>query len=310
MARERTSLDANLQQKMTYENMMCCIDLLSEQFKFLGVSYLGESILGNGIPILSVGEGDKGILYVGAHHGMEWITTTVLLRFAYDLCRCIQEGGCMYRYSMPYLMETRCLYIVPMLNPDGVTYQIQGPAKDHPLYERLLKMNGYSDDFSHWQANARGVDLNHNYNSGFSEYKILEAQQGISDGASTRYSGTMPESEPEVGSLCNFIRFHEEIGMALTLHTQGEEIYYTSGGCRHPKSDVIAKAFARMSGYSVQEPQGMAAYGGMTDWLVGEMGRLCFTIECGKGSNPLPVDDAPEIYGRIREILFSAPIYL
>lgn len=310
MTRNRRELDTCFQQEMTYENMMYCINLLSEQFPFLAVSYLGKSILGKEIPVLSVGEGEKGLLYVGTHHGMEWITSTVLLRFVYDFCRCAQERGCMYRYSLPYLLATRCLYIVPMLNPDGVSYQIQGPNKDHPLYDRLLKMNGGSDNFSGWQANARGVDLNHNYNSGFSEYKILEEQMGIGDGAPTRYSGTMPESEPEVGCLCNFIRFHEEIGMALTLHTQGEEIYFSSGGKTHPKASTIVKSFERMSGYMARVPEGMSAYGGMTDWMVGELGRLCFTFECGKGSNPLPVEDAIDIYGKLREVLFSAPIFL
>ena len=40
---------------------------------------------------------------------------------------------------------------------------------------RGLKYNQQSDDFSHWQANARGVDLNHNYDSGFYEYKKIES---------------------------------------------------------------------------------------------------------------------------------------
>ena len=53
-------------------------------------------------------------------------------------------------------------------------------------------------DFTHWQANARGVDLNHNYDAGFLEYKQIEAEQGILGGGPTRYSGECPESEPEV----------------------------------------------------------------------------------------------------------------
>ena len=310
MNTEYMRLNEALEKPMDYDNLMQCVQILSNRFRFLSVGYLGQSILGSPIPLLSIGEGDRGILYVGCHHGMEWITTTVLLRFLNDICVQAESKSCAYRYSLPYLLETRTLYFIPMLNPDGVSYQIHGPNEDHPLYDRLVKMNHGNKDFSTWQANARGVDLNHNYNFGFAAYKELEATAGIEEGAPTRYSGTMPESEPETGMLCNFIRFHKEIGMALTLHTQGEVIYDGSGEYRHPKSQNIAKAFVRMSGYAYETPSDMASYGGLTDWMVGELGRLCFTLECGKGSNPLPIRDSLEIYMGIRELLFSAPIYL
>jgi g-D-glutamyl-meso-diaminopimelate peptidase len=77
-----------------------------------------------------------------------------------------------------------------MLNPDGVDLQIKGIEAGGILSERLLKMNG-REDFSHWQANARGVDLNHNYDAGFHEYKKLEKENDICAGA-TRYSGEYP----------------------------------------------------------------------------------------------------------------------
>jgi g-D-glutamyl-meso-diaminopimelate peptidase len=170
-----------------------------------------------------------------------------------------------------------------------------------------LKMNGGSRDFSHWQANARGVDLNHNYNCGFAEYKRFEAEQGIFDGAPTRFSGNMPESEPETASLCNFLRFNEDIKIVLTLHSQGEEIYFTSGNRTAPRSRTIAGALSRMSGYSLATPKGMAAYGGLTDWCISELDRPSFTVECGKGENPLPLGDYFKIYTRLREILFTAP---
>lgn len=194
-----------------------------------------------------------------------------------------------------------------MLNPDGVNYQIHGLEKSNPLYDRVLQMNGNSSDFSHWQANARGVDLNHNYDAGFSEYKSLEAENQILGGAPTRYSGTAPESEPEVAYLCNFIRFHKNLCGVLTLHTQGEEIYYQSGNQTPAKFESIAKKLAQMSGYKLTHAEGLASYGGLTDWCVQNQGLPSFTIECGKGKNPLPITCAFPVYANLRRLFFLFP---
>ncbi|MBO7249917.1 MAG: peptidase M14 [Clostridia bacterium] len=311
---ERTSsFDKNI---MTYDRaldhalMMEYINELSERYPFLGVTSLGTSIFERSIPVLSIGEGERALLYVGAHHGMEWISSILLLRFVNELCEMIKGKSRIFSYDPKYLLATRTIYIIPMLNPDGVEYQINGVSKDNPLYERLLKMNGKSTDFSHWQANGRGVDLNHNYDCGFSEYKRIEEGLGIFDGAPTRFSGSMPESEPEVASLCNFLRFNDNIEMILTLHTQGEEIYYTGGGEVLPRSRAVASALARLSGYKLSVPEGPAAYGGLTDWAITKLKRLCFTVECGRGENPLPLSDYFSIYSEIRKMLFCAPMFL
>ena len=276
----------------------------------MAVSSIGESIFGKSIPIITLGEGKKAVLYVGAHHGMEWITSVLLLRFINEYCELYSSTRRIYSYDLGYLFSTKTIYIIPMLNPDGVDYQINGVSEDNVIYDRLIKMNSNSRDFCRWQANARGVDLNHNYNSGFAEYKKIEAEEGISDGAPTRFSGNMPESEPEVASLCNFLRFNDDIKMVLTLHTQGEEIYYSSGECLAPRSQTIADALSRISGYKLSKPEGMAAYGGLTDWFISEIGKPSFTIECGKGENPLPLCDYFKIYTDIREMLFSAPTFI
>ena len=290
--------------------MMEYIDEFSRRYSSLGITSLGESIMGRSIPVLTLGEGKRAVLYVGAHHAMEWITSVLLLRFVNEFAELAKTKSRVFSYDTKYLLSTRTIYIIPMLNPDGVDYQINGVGKDNILYDRLIKMNGGSADFSHWQANARGVDLNHNYNCGFSEYKSIESDLGISDGAPTRFSGYMPESEPEVASLCNFLRFNDNIEMIITLHTQGEEIYYTSGGRAPARSRSIGGALSRLCGYKLSVPEGAAAYGGLTDWAISELKRPCFTVECGKGENPLPLSDYFGIYSSIREMLFAAPMFL
>ncbi len=295
---------------LDYSVMMQYINEFSERYPFMSVSSIGESIMGRSIPIITLGNGKKSVLYVGAHHGMEWITSVLLLRFINEYCELYKKNSRIYTYTLNYIFSTRTIYIIPMLNPDGVDYQINGVSEDNVLYGRLLKMNGNSADFSHWQANARGVDLNHNYNCGFAEYKQLEAEQGIGEGAPTRFSGNMPESEPEAASLCNFLRFNDDIRAVLSFHTQGEEIYYTSGDKIAPRSKTMAAALSRMSGYLLSKPEGAAAYGGLTDWFIAEFNKPSFTVECGKGENPLPLGDYFKIYTDIREMLFMAPTFI
>ncbi len=306
--RERRIL--NFVKNIDHADMMEAVEILSERYGELAVTSLGKSILGREIPMLQIGNGRKKVLYVGAHHGMEGMTAALLLRFVNEYLELCRAGSVVDKVPIRVLNEARSIYVVPMLNPDGVEYALNGVSDDNPMRERVFSMNGGSQDFSHWQANARGVDLNHNYNAGFEEYKKLESELGILGGAPTRYSGEYPESEPEVGYLCNFIRFTGDFKLALTLHTQGEEIYYTSGDRCAPNSEKIGKYLAGLCEYRLSKPEGPAAYGGFTDWFIREFDAPSFTVECGKGENPLPFSDFPMTYLRVRKMLFMAPMLI
>ena len=290
-----------------HQRLMDALNHMTMEYRGLGIGYLGESILGKGIPMITLGHGKKEILYVGAHHGMEWITSLLLTRFLKDFWEILFHSQSVYGLSMEQLCKSYTIYVIPMLNPDGVEYQIHGVEESNPLYDRVLQMNQGSLDFSHWQANARGVDLNHNYDAGFAEYKKLEAENQILGGAPTRYSGEAPESEPEVASLCNFIRFHENLCGVLTLHTQGEEIFYQNTPQTASKTYTVAKKLSLLSGYSLSQATGMASYGGLSDWCAQDVGIPSFTMECGHGKNPLPISDAFPIYARLRKLFFLFP---
>lgn len=271
--------------------------------------YLGTTILGRKIPYLKLGNGKKITLYVGCHHGMEWMTSMILMRFASEYIYLASENRRIYNLSAEYLWRNRSVYIIPMLNPDGAELSIHGLTQDNPLKERLLAMNNHSSDFKHWQANARGVDLNHNYDHGFEEYKQIEKDLNITGGCATRYSGEYPESESETASLCAFIREHEkDITMLISFHTQGEEIYWSNGSVYPPRALTCAKILSKLSGYTLGEADGPASYGGLKDWYIQQYNRPAFTLECGKGQNPLPISDFAAVYEKLRELLFTAII--
>lgn len=286
---------------LTHVEMIKELDALCEEYPFFMRSSIGKSLVGREIPLISVGEGKKAVLFVGTHHGMEWITTALLLDFLRDLGKAVKDRKRIFGGDASEILKSRMLCVVPMLNPDGVELQINGKDELNPLTDRLNAMSG--GDYSRWQANGRGVDLNHNYDAGFFEYKTYEREHGIVPGA-TLFSGEYPESEPEVSALCSFIRARG-IDLLLALHTQGEEIYYDYNGVIPDGGRVIAKRLSALTGYALSEPTGSAAYGGLKDWFIKEYCLPAFTIECGRGVNPLPIGDSDIIYLGIREALFS-----
>ena len=48
---------------------------------------------------------------------------------------------------------------------------------------------------------------------------------------------------------------------------------------------------------------GTASHGGLKDWFIQETGRPGFTLEVGRGQNPLPIEQLPEIWRKLRETL-------
>ena len=164
------------------------------------------------------------------------------------------------------------------------------------LTERQIKMNG-SADFTKWSANARGVDINHNYDAGFLEYKQIENEMGISAGAA-KYSGEFPESEPESRAVASAVRAAAPI-LVLSLHSQGREVFYSP---KNAKTAHLAARLAALLGYEVKIPKGSAAYGGLSDYTGGRLGIPSLTVEMGKGENPLPTSE----YLRHRDRLIYA----
>jgi g-D-glutamyl-meso-diaminopimelate peptidase len=291
----------------THENIIKSCEDFCNVCKEGSMILLGNTLLGKNIPGLSVGRGEKIYIYIAGHHASEWITSCVLMKFAKELSHQLR-GEKIFGYDKEYYLHTRKIIIIPALNIDGIDLALNGIDKNNILYERLCAMN-QGEDFSRWKANARGVDLNHNYNAGFDKYKKIEAELGKISGCDSGYSGEYPESEPETSALCNLIRITEPRSL-ITLHSQGEEIYCSSCGKTDERHEKYAMQLAKLSGYVFSKPEGKASYGGLTDWFIQEYQRPAFTIECGKGTNPLPLKDATKIYFHLREMFFRFPFIL
>ncbi len=278
---------------------------LQTRYPFLTVRTLGHSVLGRPVYALHLGEEREPVLFAGAFHGMEWLTCALLLQFTADLCAALDTGHALAGINVRRAWSGRGLVIVPCVNPDGVEIALHGAKSALHLQESVRRWSG--GDTARWQANARGVDLNHNFDAGWHLLRQMEQDAGITGPSPTRFGGTAPESEPEtrlLTALCRAVPFRHTVA----FHSQGEEIYWHYGPSTPKKSALMARILALTSGYRMMAPEGLAAHGGFKDWFIRAFERPGFTVEIGRGRNPLPLSDLPVLRMRLQEMMTLAAL--
>lgn len=281
---------------------------LKGRYPFITIGIAGKSVLGRDLYYIKLGAGPNQVFYNAAHHALEWITAPLLMKFIENFADAYIEGRSIRGYDIGDIWSRSSIYIIPMVNPDGVDLVINGLKRDNPYYADLIKWNKGSLDFSKsWEANIRGVDLNHNYNASWNLSKQSESTYGVFGPGPTRYSGPYPESEPEVKAVVNFTRAHN-FRLVLAYHSQGQVIYWQYNALTPPESERIGNLFSRVSGYSLEQTTGITSYSGYKDWFIQEFRRPGFTIEVGKGTNPLPISEFDKIYNDNEEILILASV--
>lgn len=278
---------------------------LCGRYGFLGMTPIGRSLLGRDIPALWLGEGHDAVLYAAAFHAQESITALVLLRLCEQICRAAEQGVLLEGLELRGILAERRLVFLPLVNPDGVDIALHGSKAAGRFCSQAAALG--ADTKGLWQANARGVDLNHNFNAGWNLLHEQERAAGILGPAPRRYGGPHPESEPETAALVRLCRA-TPFRLALALHTQGEEIYWHYGDRTPPRARMMAEVLAASGGYTVSHPEGLAAHGGFKDWFIDTFARPGFTLEMGKGHNPLPLSDFEKLYAKAREMLLIAAL--
>lgn len=276
-----------------------------EAYPFVKVQEIGKSELGNSLWAAEVGKGRKKLFLNGAHHGLEGITSDLLMRFLRDYAEAYQHQRKLGGVDVEALYRVVKLYVVPMVNPDGVELAVHGLYKGHPCYKKIKTLVGNRDVKECWQANARGVDLNHNYDAMWEYAKAMEPCYGVFGAGPTRYGGRFPESEAETRAIVAYTE-KEKFDMVMAFHAQGEEIYWQFGGMEPSYAKEIGQRLAEKSGYKLKAPEGIASYGGYKDWFIQKHKKAGYTVEVGKGKNPLPPSDTEKIYRRICPMILEA----
>lgn len=271
---------------------------LKGTYNFLQVSNIGISNIGVPIPVIRFGRGPKEILYVGSTHANEFITTPLLMLFLEVLCNSYINGLTVYGQDPKRLYNTVSLYIVPMLNPDGVDLVQEAIPKNSESYQGAVRIANAFPNIpfpSGWKANIYGVDINLQFPAGWEEARRIKYAQGFTSPAPRDFVGYSPLSTPEARAIYSFILQHN-FRLMLTYHTQGEVIYWQYLNLAPSNSLEIANTFAANSGYSVADVPYNSSFAGLKDWFILNYRRPGFTIEAGKGTNPLPLSDLSNIF--------------
>ncbi|ADY55259.1 gamma-D-glutamyl-{L}-meso-diaminopimelate peptidase I [Syntrophobotulus glycolicus DSM 8271] len=292
----------------TYDVLNWDIWSLKDRYPALGVGVAGQSVLGRNLYYLRLGSGPNQVFFNASHHSLEWITTVLLMKFTENFLKAYTAGTAIRGYRPRDIWNRSSIYIIPMVNPDGIELVLNGLRSGNPYDESLIRWNNGSTNFSRvWQANIRGVDLNHNYDASWQLSKQAEAAYGITGPGPTRYSGPYPESEPESRTVADFTRARD-FRLVIAYHSQGEVIYWNYQNMAGAAARNIGERFSAVSGYALDETTGIASYAGYKDWFIERYRRPGYTVEVGSGTNPLPISQFPQIYNANEELLLLASV--
>ena len=227
---------------------------------------IGESVCGRRIYALFVGTHTPPLgICQYAMHARESITADLAL---WHVRRGLVRGG---------------VWVVPLVNPDGALLVQEGAVSvAHGRRAELLYLNG-SGDFSKWKANARGVDLNVNFDARWGT-----GAHNVRMPGSANYVGIMPFSEPESKALRDFTRAVQP-QFTVSYHTKGEEIYWRfhQPFLRARRDKRIARRMSAATGYPLREAPHSA--GGYKDWCIEKLGIPALTVEAGRESFSHPL---------------------
>ena len=227
----------------------------------IGKSFEGRDI--HAVRIGPAGDGRPTFLICGMHHSREWISVEVPMGLIHQLVEGYDQDA-----SIKELVDSREVWVVPVLNPDGLEYS-------QTEYKMWRKNRRHNPDGSY------GVDLNRNWG-------YMWGGQGASPSpGSDTFRGAEAFSEPELQALRD-LALREQPVASLSFHSYSELVLWPwSYDYDHaPDEDVMmlhGRKMAALNGYTAEKSTDLyPSSGDFDDWFYGTLGALSFTIELGK----------------------------
>ncbi len=293
---------------MTYARCEQTILGLVAAYPFLRTEVLTQTAYGRNLRTLVIGNGPRKVIYSASHHANEWITTQVLLKFAEEFAQALKNGGQIFGADAGNLAARTTVYMVPMVDPDGVDLVTGAISPGDPGYENARRIGAEFPSIpfpNGWKANLLGVDLNLQYPAGWLRAREIKFTQGFDRPAPRDYVGRAPLNQRESRALAGYTEYIDP-ALVLAYHAQGREIYWQFQNYEVPGARELGERFAEVSGYTLTEPAVNSSFAGYKDWFIQNFRKPGYTIEVGSGVNPLPISQFDRIYRDNLGILVTA----
>lgn len=271
---------------------------LVEKYPFCRTEVIAQTAFQRPLRTLVIGTGPRKVIYSASHHANEWITSYVLLKFAEELSDALQNDGEIFGILASDIAETATIYMVPMVDPDGVDLVVGAIAPGNIQFDLAQRL---SQDYPSipfpdgWKANLLGVDLNLNYPAGWLQAREIKFSQGFTTPGPRDYVGRAPLNQFETQAMAGYTEYIDP-ALVLAYHSQGKEIYWSFQDIPVEGARELGEQFAKVSGYTLTEPAYNSSFAGYKDWFIQNFRKPGYTIEVGKGVNPLPLSQFDEIY--------------
>jgi len=247
------------------------------QISSIGKSYQGRDLwIAKVSDNVSVDENEPEVLIDALHHSREHLTTEQALYLLKVL-----TGEYATDPTVKRLVDSRVIWIVFALNPDGMEYDLTG--NPYRAWRKNRQPNAGST--------AIGTDLNRNYDY---DWGCCHGSSGVK--SSLTYRGPHAFSAPETRAMRDFVRSRvingrQRITLHITLHTNGKLVLWPYG---HTKTDIPADmtkadhaAFVRLgvrmaarNGYKAEQSSDLyITDGDEIDWMYGRYRIFSFTWE-------------------------------
>jgi len=283
----------------SYDILVMNVNALKTVYPFIRTDYIGSSAMCKPIPYIRIGTGPREVFYNASFHANEWINTPVIMRFAENLLRAYVSNTNIQGYNARNILRDISIYIVPMVNPDGVDLVTGAIKKDSDAYvsaEQIARDYPFIPFPQGWKANIRGIDLNLQFPANWERAREIKFSQGFVSPAPRDYVGPAPLTASESCAVYKFTLAHD-FRLTLSYHTQGSVIFWQYLDYNPANAYFIGTQFSRVSGYSLEQTPYESSFAGYKDWYIQAYNRPGYTVESGYGTNPLPISQFDKIYG-------------
>lgn len=255
---------------------------------------LYEVVLGNP-------EAKKHLLVIANLHAREYMTTQLCMKqIEYYLNNYNRKIS---GKRIADIFDEVAIHYVPSCNPDGTAISQYGfgAIRNKSLRKALKKMPGASKT---WKANARGVDLNRNWDIAFK----TAGRKGAFG-----YRGKKAASEPEIKALVRWVNQTEKKGKVVSVisyHSTGSILY---GKCASQAKAAVRRQTTRMyklakslTKYRLMPTESISSAAGCSrEYFLYKRDIPCITIEIGRGACPLGIGEFSSIWNKNKNLVFK-----